>query len=465
MEKKYIINHEIPEYTKVDITSSEINGAANDTVVLILDESTSDHLHDYYEQVTKILTSGNKLYIIIVGKESKIRKAICTLACNYRNYNMYKVDSKDTVDLEYVETIIDREPTIDEVQSFIGGDIAAYGDINTIIIGIEDCVANGDLEGVKNVVEQHINSIEGLASVVDYMKKIVDSTNSKELLDRIEELKAKVREAEQKIDKIEEENDRINDQNLKLAETADASKRELARVMSKNKELEAQLSSNAPVITSYSELNTALIRCRATHVLYFKEVSYVQYTNSLIMMLVDALKIQKFKVKLMVYDSRAGLSTIYKPLSVIGGSEFVANKDNFISRTEAFVVVEPNPVILTSVLESNNPALDVVIIYDRMRQVNNLVAGNNVTRFFVINSGKDFKEVQNQLRITDKYCIISRVGSSIGPEVMNIPEIPGYNSPGTTNTAKVSKFRKLQAAGTNKLLFQAIAEKARISWK
>lgn len=54
MEKKYIINHEIPEYTKVDITSSEINGAANDTVVLILDESTSDHLHDYYEQVTKI---------------------------------------------------------------------------------------------------------------------------------------------------------------------------------------------------------------------------------------------------------------------------------------------------------------------------------------------------------------------------------------------------------------------------
>ena len=77
MEKKYIINHEIPEYTKVDITSSEINGAANDTVVLILDESTSDHLHDYYEQVTKILTSGNKLYIIIVGKESKIRKAIC----------------------------------------------------------------------------------------------------------------------------------------------------------------------------------------------------------------------------------------------------------------------------------------------------------------------------------------------------------------------------------------------------
>ena len=174
MEKKYIINHEIPEYTKVDITSSEINGAANETVVLILEESTSDHLHDYYEQVTKILTSGNKLYIIIVGKESKIRKAICTLACNYRNYNMYKVDSKDTVDLEYVETIIDREPTIDEVQSFIGGDIAAYGDINTIIIGIEDCVANGDLEGVKNVVEQHINSIEGLASVVDYMKKIVE---------------------------------------------------------------------------------------------------------------------------------------------------------------------------------------------------------------------------------------------------------------------------------------------------
>lgn len=460
---KYIINHSVNGYTKVDILDTVITDTKDNIIVLVLDDSTNDRLSDYYERVTDILLSDNRLYIIIVGKESRIRKAICTLACNYRNYNMYKVDSKGTVDSEYIDTIVSRLPTYDEVQSFVGGDIAAYSDLNTIIIGIEDCAANGDIEGIKNLVEKHINSVENLTSIVDYMKKIVDTSSSRELIQRIEDLKGKIREAEQKIDSIESENDKINDENLRLSEAIDATKKELARSMSKNKEMAQQLSSNAPVITTYSEINTSLIRCRATHVIYFKEVSYVPYVNSLITMLLSILKIKKKKAKLIVYDGKAGLSTVYKPLSVIGGSEFVANKDNFIGHTESFIVVEPNPVILTSVLESNNPAFDVVIIYDRMRQATNLVAGNNVTKFFVINSSKDFRETQNQLRITDKSFIISRVGNSIGADTLNIPEIPGYRDAGTTESARVSRYMKLQTTGSNKLVIQTILDKARVS--
>lgn len=462
MAGKFIINHEVKGYKTVNITDTVLTDSDDNTIIIVLDESTSDKLADYYERVTDILLSKNKLYIIVVGKESKIRKSICTLVANYRNYNLYKVDSKNTITSEYINTIIDRLPTIDEVQSFMGGDISGYSDINVIMLGIDDLVSRGDLEGLKRFVEEHLTSIENLTSVVDYMKKIVDTANSKELFNRIDELKNKVRETDSRLDTTEEENKKIKDENLRLIESSETTKRELARAMSKTKELEQQMSSNTPVIHSYSELNTTLIKCKTANVIYFKEISYVPYTNSLMVMLMEIFKLMKKKAKLIIYDSRVGLST-YKPLSVIGGSEFVANKANFVSHVDTFAVVEPNPTILTSILESTNPAFDVVIVYDRMRQATNIVSGNNVVKFYIINSNKDFREVQNQLRITDKSSVITRVGSSIGAETLNIPRIEDYNAVGTTESAKISKYKKLQASGNNKLIIQTILDKARVT--
>lgn len=463
MASRFIINHEVKGYTTTNILDKSLKESSDNIVVLVLDESTSDKLAEYYNMVTDILLSKNKLYLIVVGKESKIRKSICTLVANYKNYNIYKVDSKNTITTEYVDTIIEREPTIDEVQSFIGGDISGYSDINVILMGIDDLVSRGDLEGLKRFIEEHLISIENLTNVVDYMKKIVDTANSKELFSRIDELKNKIRDADIKLDSTEEENKKIKDENLRLIESSETTKKELAKAMSKTKELEQQMSSNTPVIQSYSEINTALIKCKTSNIIYFKEISYVPYTNSLMIMLMEILKLMKKKAKLIIYDSKVGLSTIYKPLSVIGGSEFVANKANFVSHVDIFTVVEPNPTILSSILENTNPAFDIVIIYDRMRQPTNIVSGNNVVKFYIINSNKDFREVQNQLRISDKSTIITRVGSSIGPETLNIPRIEDYNAPGTTESAKISKYKKLQAAGNNKLVIQTILDKARVA--
>lgn len=462
---KYIVNHTVDGYETIpDITDERLVNSEGNDIIVVLDESTSSRLRDYYNSITDILLTRNKLCIIVVGKESKIRKPICTLSSTYRNYNLYKVDSKIVITTEYLDTIIERNPTIDEVQSFIGGDISGYSDINAILTGIESLVSDGNIDGLKQFIENHINSVEALPGVVEYMRKIVETTNSGELLDRIDDLKARVRDSLDKLELTEKENKTIKDENLRLIEDTAQIKTELSKAITKAKELEAQASSSSgPVIKSYSEINTSMIKCKTTHILYFKEVSYVPYMNSLIIILMEAMKLSKKRAKLLIYDSKVGLSTIYKPLSVISGNEFVSNKDNFIGHTEAFVAVEPNPTILSSILESMNPVFDVVIVYDRMRQLTNIVSGNNVTKYYVINSSKDFKEVQGQLRITDKTSIISRPGSSIGSEVLNIPFIEDYNVPGTTNSAKISKYMKLKASGNNKPLISTILEKARIT--
>ena len=460
---KYLVNHSINGYETVEITDKKLVDGVGNYVVVLLDESTNTKALEYYDNITNILISQNKLILVIVGKESKIRKTVSYLVANYRNYNIYRVDSKDTVNSEYIDTIIDREPGIDEVQAFVGGDVSAYADLNMILMGIDDIVSRGNTDELKVFVENHITSIENLTYVTEYMKKVVDTSNNSELFNRVEELKDKIRKLTKEVNSSEEEIRRVKDENLRLSGDNTATKQELARAMSKNRELESQMSSNAPVIQTYSELHTALINCRAESVIYFKEISYVPYANSLVIMLMEMTRLLRKKVKLIIYDSKAGLSSVYKPLSVIGGSEFVASKSNFISSDAPFVVVEPNPAILTSILESTNPKYDLVIVYDRMRQPTNLVSGNNVVKYYVINSSKDFKEVQNTLRITDKSSIITRVDSSIGAETLNIPTIPEYNAPGTTESAKKSKYKKLQAAGNGKLIINTILEKAHVT--
>lgn len=459
---KYIINHIVNGYKTVDIDNEALTGEENNEIVLVLDNSTSDKLSIYYERVIDILLSRNTLYIVIVGKESKIRKAICNLVINYRNYNIYKVDSKDIVTEEYLGIISDRNPSFDEIQTFVGGDLASYADINIVLMGIDDLVSRGDLEGLKRFIEEHLSSIENFTSVVDYMKKIVDTANSMELINKIDELKSKIKALDERINATEEENKDYKDKNIKLIESDEMNRRELSKLMSKTKELEQQLSSSAPVIQTYSEINTALIKCKTTNIIYFKEISYVTYTNSLVMMLAKIIGLMKKRVKLIIYDNKVGMANVYKPLNVINGNDFVANKQNFIANVESFVVIEPNPTILTSILESINPVFDVVIIYDRMRQLTNLVTGNNVVRFHIINSNKDFKEVQSQLRIADKSTIITHAGSSIGKDTLNIPTIPDYNSEGTTEAAKISRYRKLQVEGGTKQIIPTILDKARI---
>lgn len=458
--KKFVINHSIPGYETTDIKNKELLNRDN-SVILVLDESTSDGLSRYYDSTMQILAGGARMHIVAVGKESKIRKPLCNLAANYRNYNLYKVDSKDTVTQEYADTILERSPTIDEVQTFIGGDVSGYSDINIILTGIDDLVRHGDMDGLKTFVEGHIHSIDSLTAVIDYMKKIVDTTSSNELMDRINELQNSLSGLTDKYKVIEDENNRVKDENLKLTGDKESAKQALAKAMSEKQSLEKQLSSNTPVIQSYPETRTSSINCKTTHIVYFKEISYVRYINSFILNLMEVMKLNKHVVKLLIYDTNVGIN-IYNPLNVVNGSDFISNKRNLIAKAEAFVIAEPNPMIITSILESVNPIFDTVVIYDRMHRFENIVDGNNVTKYYVMNSNKDFNEVKDKFRITDKSCIITRPGCNIGIEALNIPEIPGYNASKVTASARLSKYKRLQSEGSNRMLFDTIMDKARI---
>lgn len=456
---KFIVNHEIDGINSVDISDESIK---NSEVIIVLDESTNNELSIYYKAILNMMDNNNRVYIIAVGNESNIRKPISLMVANHRNYNIYRVDSKETIDKEYIETILEREPTIDEVQEFVGGDISAYADLNLILLGIEDLVVGGDIEGLKSFIEGHLGSIENLTFVVEYMKKVVDSSNSKELINRIDELKSKLKGISNEIEGLEEEKREIEEKNRKLSESIEMNKRELSRVMTKNAELEQINKDGGMVIQNYSEVRTQLLARSPQHIMYFKEISYVQYTNTLINVIMECLRVSGKRVKLIIYDNRVGIASLYKPLKIVNGAEFAKQKSSILSLGDAFVAIEPNPMILTSVLESSDPTFDIVIVYDRLRQTKDMVTGNNVTRFFVINSSTGFNEIRSNLKITDLSCVITRPDSSIGEETINIPSIQQPLGK-LTSSGKIAQYQRLITTGSKKKLIHHILEKARIA--
>ena len=72
-------------------------------------------------------------------------------------------------------------------------------------------------------------------------------------------------------------------------------KRENEKIKNKNTDLQAQSESGGAVIKTYKELNTKLIDCKTKLIIYFKEVSYVRYTNSLVVKLMEVLEKKKLK--------------------------------------------------------------------------------------------------------------------------------------------------------------------------
>ena len=92
----------------------------------------------------------------------------------------------------------------------------------------------------------------------------------------------------------------------------------------------------------------------------------------------------------------------------VDSAEFESNKQMLMQKTPKFVVTEPAPQILKDILQSMSPQFDVVIIYDRMRQAADLVEGNNVYKFWVVNSYNDYIQTKNLFKIDRTDTVITR---------------------------------------------------------
>ena len=346
--------------------------------------------------------------------------------------------------------------------------------MSMILFGIESLLEEGNEAALKDFLEEHMVSIENLTTSLNFMKKTCDLFNSNELINEVNTLKEKEKKLSKTVSERDESLEIVKRDRDENKVTAENLKRENEKLREKAKDMQEQVNSNSHTIRNFKTVSTQLLKGNRTNiVLYFKEISYVRYTNTLITVLVDFLKRKGLKTKLMIYDTDSEMYAAYNPLRVINGNDYVADKSNLIRKVEKIVVAEPSQMIIEDILTSDI-AFNVVIIYDRMHTITDIVDGNLVTKFYVLNSRKDYESLKSQLKINDVSNIITNSANSmniskelkiVGDRIfIDIPEIAEYKKHEMTSSSfSFTKYLKQATSTTKESIIETIVKKGKVN--
>ena len=471
---KYMIGENYHGYEKITVEDFDVTNAQDNLFIIVIDKSCDENVAKYYNFIRNALKKHNRIILIGVEDDNKSFNPLASLLITYEDYDIYKTPGKDALSADYLLKIEKRTPNFSEVQTYIGGSLTAYNDISMLLFGIQSIVEEGNEKALKSFLEEHMESFEGVITALNMMKKTCDVFNSNELINEVNSLKNEKQTLEDTIKDKDSTIENIKFDRDKNKVDAENLKRENEKLKSKVSDTSSSdASTEGSTIKTFKTINTHLLKDNKTKiVLYFKEISYVRYTNTLVTVLFDYIKRQKLKVKLMIYDTNSEMYSIYNPLRVVNGSNYLQDKNNIVHKVEKFVVSEPSQSIITDVLTSDMN-FDVVIIYDRMHTLNDVVDGNLVTKYYVINSREEYDSIKDQLKIKDTSCIITNADSSIniskewkvdGPrEFLDIPTIEDFKKRAIQSDSFVfSRYKKQATTLTKEALLDKILAKSKI---
>lgn len=464
---KYIINGLVHGYEKATVDKFDAGEVKDSEIVVLVDKACDQKLGSYYKMVSKALKNNNRVILLGAKDDSKSFQTLASLMATFNAYDIYLLEDSDNLTVKKLELIESRVPTYSEVQTFIGGAVTAYADMTTILFGIQSLIDEGNEDKLREFLEEHLDSIENFTTSLNIMKKTCDVFNSTELIDEVNMIKDKETKLRNSLDEKSKLVAQIEKDRDDLKKSLESYKSANAKIQSQLDELKTDGSSDGgAVIKNVKTIQTQLIDCKTKLIIYFREISYVAYVNSMVCHLMEMFERSlKLKTKLMIYDDRVGIGGIYGNLTVVTGIDYASKKNELLSanKLKKFVVAEPNPAIMTDMLQSSE-CFDVVIVYDRLKTRAPLVAGNNVSEVFIANSSKEFKAAKDALKLTDSVTIITNRDSSImipienAEHIFNIPSIEAYT--GATDSAKLSRYMKLVSANGKKLL-TGIADETR----
>lgn len=469
--ERYIINHTAFGYSQLNVTdTNSIANITDSVVVVVVDKTTTNQLYKYYTAIETFEKNNNRVMVIgtkEVNDDLDAFKSLASLVVKNGGYDVYiaeEFSDKNDITSQYLTTLEKRDPDLSEVKTFISGDIIACNQLDSIVIGIETLVKEGSLEGLAQFIENRSESVESLTTAFNILKIKSNAFDKQDLFKKVAELTEEKEVLNKMIDESEDETNKIRFENEQFSIKVNELTKQLSKLQDQANSSQNSSSSNSIVMKDYTEINTQLINCKAKIVLYFKEISYVTYSNTLIGMIVEYLNKKKLKVKTLIYDSSTGLYGTYSPLPVITGKDYAASKTQLINTNDKIVVAEPFPGIIEDVLMSDN-AFDVVIIYDRIKHKPDIIKGNNVTKFFIINSKGDYEKTKKDLDIIDTSHIISRADCCIyndsnKADFIDIPTVKDFTN--STSSAKISKYFKMSTTITKQPLIDTIIKMAKI---
>lgn len=282
-----------------------------------------------------------------------------------------------------------------------------------------------DLDNLKNENEQYKIKMQEMTDEIQTLKNQLEDTSNKTSTVLGEGISV------EEIQKLREDNER-------LVERCNRYKTDIINLKASNDSFLDKLRNKAAGAMEFNPLllnNNTKIKSR--NILYFKEISYVTYTNTMLVKTLDLLLKKKQRVKMIIFDKPDEFSPSYQGLTIVNG-DYARKKDDVL-RKDIVVIMEPNMAILEDILSEQ---YTLVLIVDRLKCVKDLVIGNQVYKFWMVNSSSGIQSIMNMGSMSNDISsssIITRPG--VGHDTIGISKISDY--PTFTEQAKSSKWYHL----------------------
>lgn len=436
-----------------NIEDNRLSNIKNDTIVIIINKDATE-LYLYYHTIKTLLLNNNRV-ILIINNKSNMIKHICMLMVLYKRYDIYVIEDESILDIEHIDVLIGREPTEDEVGQYVDIDAIANEKLCDILLEMTTAIDDGDTDTLIKLAIEYKDVLQRSINVIGYLNYLVDNGN-KDIAIKLKEYKSTINDLEEQLKKSDIKLREVANKLEYLEQANKTLQKEAFTAKAKLRELEEQSNSGEPIIKTYSTVLTSMVKCRAKSIIYFKEVSYVRYVNSFITKLAEILaKVNKLKVKLLIYDNKNAFNTVYKPTNVITSTEYVNNASTFVNSIDRLIIVECNQAIIEDILKAD---YDVIIIYDRLKQAQDIVAGNNVYKYWVINSSHEY-DILDKIYKIDKHHVITRPG--VFAESIPIHEVKDYRA--QTETGRMAVYMKMTMADGKRPIIDVICDRTNIN--
>ena len=490
MQSVYTIGKDIKglEYRDLDIIEKENyidkEGMISEEVgVFILSEETD--IKRMYKILRIMLENKDKRIILIDTSEKEEHNNILKmLMVSYKAYDIYE-NSFENVSMEYISSIIDRKPGREEVITFIDPTMEAYSEATIVILELLEAVRERNIDNLIDVVESNIEIIQNSLQLIENLKIIVErlydvesnienknrheAKIDTESMEELEKLKNRIKELERHEEEKKEAIDLLGvlrEENTTLREEMVEKDRTMGILAESEKinkdkvqELQDSLNKSEGVIKTYLEINTRNIAgCKTKIIVYFKEIAPIPFISSTIKNFVEVIRMtRKINVRLLIYDNVSSFLASYQPIPVINSREYVSNKNTVVNILSSMVIIEPNQAILESILKSSNA--EIVVIYDRLKVDKDIVVGNIVFKYWILNSRREYSLFEKSQKI-QKERIITRPG--VFPESLAISEIKEYGE--RTESGKLMAYADMMNTGIKKgRVFESIYDTTNIS--
>lgn len=382
----------------------DVNIAKQQEIIFICNKNAKDFPSTVYVFLRDCLRNGKRVFLIVVGNcEHQLFSNLMVL---FGAYDIYNIRDESMLNERFIRSIVGRKCGIEDVSQFVGCEAIAYGNLDEVLLKMAERADELD------ITDAEADALYGGAEVVNYLKAVDAEFNYKEKDRVITELKSAMERLNEKKTQL--------DSDLALAQDSInnlTSRLEVARARVDELESAPQVQPTAVIrgaMVVQPPCLTDSLLTDTRHVLYFKELSQIPYINTFIKYLTDYIRTRKIagkKVvcKLAIFDFN-GTQKLYHPIPLLTGDEYMARRMEMAGSRMELAISTPQMAVLSDILTGKyggaDTTPDVLIVYDRTHQLNDIVHGKLVTKFFVCHSRSALERFAPDFHIKDASRII-----------------------------------------------------------